>query len=420
VALSEKDISRRFSWKRVLIPVLIGLGVATWLLISHLNQVTFEAVSDGSGPYIWMPSGADSVVNLSDTTAFVLRETAELAPGTPTYVRGTAADALGNINWTWYTTFWLLMALLTVAVRDLGYMYRLRVLTDQQLSWRQCFDVIMLWEFASALTPSVVGGSGVAMFIINREGVSLGKSTAVVMVTAMLDELFYILMVPVVLITVGTANLFVWQGDSSLFGWQLNTEGIFWVGYGFIVLLTVVIVTGIFLFPQATKRCLSLVFRLRLLRRWQEKAMNTGDEIITTSRELKGKPLKFWLQSFGATFFAWTARFWIVNFMIMAFVSYDFSENLLIYARQLAMWVIMLISPTPGGAGIAEVAFSGFLADFMPVGVPVILMAILWRLFSYYPYLFIGIFVLPRWLRRTARDKQKRAEQSQESESLTT
>ena len=59
-----------------------------------------------------------------------------------------------------------------VVIRDLGYMYRIRVLTDKYLSWRKSFDVIMLWEFASALTPSVVGGSGIAIFILNREKIN--------------------------------------------------------------------------------------------------------------------------------------------------------------------------------------------------------------------------------------------------------
>src|SRR5690606_16882407 len=90
----------------------------------------------------------------------------------------TYKDTLGDIDWTWTSTIWILMALLGMVIRDLAYMYRIRVLTDNELSWKQSFRVIMLWEFASALTPSVVGGSGIAMFILNREKINLGKSTA--------------------------------------------------------------------------------------------------------------------------------------------------------------------------------------------------------------------------------------------------
>ena len=125
---------------------------------------------------------------------------------------------------------------------------------------------------------------------------------------------------------------------------------------------------------------------------------------MTTSGELKGKPLTFWIKAFSATIASWTARYWVVNFLILAFIAVD--EHLLIYARQLVMWVIMLISPTPGSTGVAEIAFSGFLKDFIPIGLAGTL-ALLWRLVSYYPYLFIGAVILPKWLRRTHAPKNE-------------
>jgi uncharacterized membrane protein YbhN (UPF0104 family) len=302
------------------------------------------------------------------------------------------------IDWTWSSSFWIVVSLIMMAIRDLAYMYRIRVLTDYQINWRNSFDTIMLWEFASAITPSVVGGSGVAIYIVNKEGVSMGKSTAVVMTTAMLDELFYILMVPIVILAVVFQDLFPVDMQKQIFGYTLGTEGIFLVGYGFIVFLTSVISYAIFFRPRGFKWVLLKIFRLPFLRKRRIDAAATGDEIIVTSKELKGKPFKFWFKAFAATLFSWTARYWVVNFLILAFVSVD--QHLLIYARQLVMWVIMLISPTPGGTGVAELAFSGFLKDFIPLGLAATL-AFLWRLVSYYPYLFIGAIILPRWIKKT-------------------
>ncbi len=307
-------------------------------------------------------------------------------------------NAFASLDWGWISAFWIFMSLIAVATRDLGYMYRLRVLTEKDISWRNSFDVIMLWEFASAISPSVVGGSGVAIFIVNKEGIKLGRSTAVVMVTAFLDELFYILMVPIVLIIVGTTTLFPKEAAEYV-GGTLGAEIIFYVGYGFILMLTTIILLGIFFFPNGLKRILVMFTFIPFLRKWRRQATETGNEIITTSKELKGKNWKFWARAFGATFFSWTARFWVVNCLIMAIASIPFSEHLLVYARQLVMWVIMLISPTPGGAGIAEIAFKGFLAQFIPFGVAGTL-ALLWRIFTYYPYLFIGAIILPRWIRK--------------------
>ena len=85
----------------------------------------------------------------------------------------------------------------------------------------------------------------------------------------------------------------------------------------------------------------------------------------------------------------------------MAFGSLSLYENMMVYARQLIMWVIMMISPTPGGSGLAEISFSAFLSDFIHGDLLIVItIAILWRILSYYPYLFIGAIIFPHWLKR--------------------
>jgi uncharacterized membrane protein YbhN (UPF0104 family) len=64
------------------------------------------------------------------------------------------------------------------------------------------------------------------------------------------------------------------------------------------------------------------------------------------------------------------------------------------------MWIILLVSPTPGGSGVAEFIFSDFLGDLIPNIVWAVPLALLWRLLTYYPYLFIGAFLIPRGVKR--------------------
>ncbi len=337
-----------FQLKRIIIPLVLGLGVAAFLVYRDFDK-----------------------------------------------------DAFLDIPWTVYTFLWLLIAILLQAIRDLAYMYRLRVLTDKKISWRHSFDVVMLWEFASSITPSIVGGSAIALFIVNKEGISMGRTTAIVMITAMLDELFYILMVPVVILLIGIDNLFV---DDNAFFLNLGGEQAFIFGYSFILLLTLIITSAVFISPKGFKKTIVGLSSLPYIRRWKHKAVQTGDDIITTSKEMKGKSFMFWFKAFGATVFSWSARFWVVNALIMAFRSTPgefthISDQLLIYGRQLIMWVILLVSPTPGGSGVAEYAFPVFLGEFIPDGLEAAL-GLLWRLLSYYPYLFIGFIILPFWIRR--------------------
>ena len=311
-------------------------------------------------------------------------------------------EALSAINWTWTSTLWIGVALVMVALRDIGYMIRIRILTEKKLNWRQAFDVIMLWEFASSVTPSIVGGSSIAILIINKEKISLGRSTAVVMITAFLDALFYVLMIPLLLLIVGWSTLFPLELQKEVFGITLGAREIFIVGYVFILALISLIWLAIFRYPEAAKRLMVGVFSIPFLRKWRRGAVDTGNELIVTSVELRSKPWSFWFSAFVATFLSWTARFWVVNFLILAFTLTDISivDHFLIYARQLVMWVILLISPTPGGAGVAEVAFSGFLQQFIsPLGLAISI-GVIWRIMTYYPYLLIGAIVLPRWIQR--------------------
>ena len=57
------------------------------------------------------------------------------------------------------------------------------------------------------------------------------------------------------------------------------------------------------------------------MRRWRYDVIQIGDDIITTSKELKGKAANYWLKAFGATYVSWTARYLVVNFLILAFIS---------------------------------------------------------------------------------------------------
>jgi uncharacterized protein (TIRG00374 family) len=92
----------------------------------------------------------------------------------------------------------------------------------------------------------------------------------------------------------------------------------------------------------------------------------------------------------------------VVNALLVAFWfnHYDWARHFLIFARQLVMWIIMLITPTPGGSGFAEFLFAEYFAEFLPVAGVGVVMAVLWRLVSYYPYLVAGIWLVPRWLVR--------------------
>jgi uncharacterized protein (TIRG00374 family) len=373
---------------KIYLPIALGLAVTLVLFYYALKDVKFQQVEKGKGNFVWIDYNNNKQIDFTNEKDFVTADQGD-------FIKITTRDTLKNINWNSNILLFITLAILMMIVRDLGYIIRIRLLTDKQLSWRQSFRVIMLWEFASALTPGVVGGAAIAMFILNKEGVKIGRATALVLITALMDELFYVIIVPAVIIFAGTDTFFPQAFSQEFLGMKFNAQGIFWIGFAIICLITVLLFTAIFIFPLGFKKIMLWICKLPFLKRYTAQAEKTGNDIITTSNELKGKNILYWLKVFGATAFSWTGRFLVINFIIQAFAPV--ANQLMVFARQLTMWVIMLVSPTPGGSGIAEIAFSGFLADLLPFGLAAIL-AVMWRLISYYPYLFIGSFLLPQWI----------------------
>jgi uncharacterized protein (TIRG00374 family) len=335
---------------RVFFAVLIGLGIVAFLLIKDFNKEAFKL----------MPI-------------------------------------------TFSALMFLGLALLFMVFRDLGYMIRIRILTKNDLTWRQSFRVIMLWEFSSALMPSAVGGTTIAMIFVNKEGINLGRSTAVVMATSFLDEVYFILMFPLLLLTIKVSRLFD-VGVSSEFLWFAV------IGYSLKLIYTVILSYGLFVNPRGLKWLLLWLFKLPFLRKFRYNAYLTGSDIVTSSTQLKKESFGFWFKAFLATVFSWTSRYWVVNALMLAF--FTISDHFLLFARQLVMSNMMLLSPTPGASGVSEFIFTKYLGDLIPVDAAVIgsvsvLLALLWRLISYYPYLIIGTFIIPGWLKVSFGRKKK-------------
>lgn len=342
---SMAGITQHFKLRRIAYPLIIGLGIAFWIVYKNYDQ-----------------------------------------------------DLFGFFVWTRTAFLGLLLAMLMMVIRDWAYMYRLRVLTNQHLSWKQAFQVIMLWEFSSAVSPSMVGGTAPAIYFLYKEGINTGKSTAVVLVAIFLDELFFIIMVPLMYLIFGnkvfpSENLVVLSSGLNV---------ILVIGYLAIFVYTLALAYALFINPHAFKWLLSWIFLIPFLRPWRMKMRKLANQLIMTSNEMKGKTFGYWVKAFLATVFSWTARYWVVNFIFIAFFfdHLGLFEHFLVYARQLTMWIILLISPTPGGSGMAELVFEGFLGDLLPNLAWALPLAVLWRFFSYYPYLLMGVLVMPSWVRR--------------------
>lgn len=357
---SQYEMLKRLRPGRAVIPVIIGLVVVLWFMAKDLNL-----------------------------------------------------HSLKEITFTWRSVFWLSVAILFLCLRTFSYMARIRILTGNKITWLQSFRIIMLWEFTSAITPSTVGGTAFAVVFLNKEGISVGRSASVVLATSFLDELYFVVFFPLLILLMGWKTIFITsiQGAGTVI--MNNLVYVALIGYAIILAWVLFVGYGLFFKPEAIRKSIVAIFRLPVLRRWQQQAEKSGNDIVSTSNELKKESVSFWSKTLLHTFITWTSRYLLVNAILMAFFS--ISDHLLIFARQLILWIMMIISPTPGGSGFAEIILGRYLSDLIPVddvhahGVS-LAMAFIWRILSYYPFLIAGAIILPGWIGRKfikSADKKK-------------
>jgi len=296
------------------------------------------------------------------------------------------------------SVFWLAMAVVALLVRDLFYIYRIRHLTRGQLSWTGSMYTIFLWEFSSAVSPSAVGGTAVASFLLLKEGISFGKSLAYVLVSAVLDNMFFIL-VGAVVITISFTGGYP-QGSifPTLSESTTAVEAVFFTSYTVITLYTILMAYGLFVKPEFIKWLFIKLTSFRWLKRFQHAAEEQGNELVIASAELKGIHIGYWIRAILSTLVVWVARYFIVNCLISAVNEISFSDHTFIFSRHVVLWVILLIGFTPGASGIAEIAFKAFFEPFS--GTFTSITSIVWRIVTYYPYLILGVIFLPRWINR--------------------
>jgi uncharacterized protein (TIRG00374 family) len=343
---TDQQVLKQFGWKRLTIPVIIAVVV----LIYAVYQIRQEGI-----------------------------------------------NPLTDIEWTGWVLGMIALGFACMFMRDFGYIWRMRILTDKKLSWKSAFQVTLLWEFSSAISPSVVGGSALAIFMLIKEKISAGRTTAIVFITIFLDELFYILILPISLLAVDQAQIFEpLEAGESILGTSLMVG--FWIAYAVLVAYTTFLAFALFIRPDQTSRLLRRLFRTRLLRRWETGGAKTADELLISAREFRTKSFRYWLKAWFATCFAWFGRYLVVNCLLAAFVlGLGFSEHLISFARQAVMFVVMIVSPTPGSSGVAEEMFKLLLSDYSGL---ITVIVVLWRGITYYPYLFLGVPLLPIWYRR--------------------
>lgn len=301
-------------------------------------------------------------------------------------------EVFKGFEFSWRMAVAIVAAAVFVIGRDFGLSWRFHIIAGGDLSWSRAIKVDLMCAFTSAITPSVVGGSALAVFYLNREGINIGRSTTLTLTTLFLDELFFVIFCPILVLLIPNDELFgAAQAQTFVSGIQI----VFWIVYAGIVIWTAILFAGIIAKPQAVANMMHKLFSLKPLHRWQGAIDRTTSNMIETSDFVKTASRKWWVKVFGATVVSWFSRYLVVNALFWGFVPA--ASGLLVFGRQFVVWVVLMVSPTPGGSGISEWLFTNYYGDLIGNVSIALILALLWRVLSYYVYLIAGCCLLPSY-----------------------
>lgn len=309
------------------------------------------------------------------------------------------ADEFNKINWNFHVLIWVGMAIFMYVLRHLFYAWRLRIWTEKQFSWNKSIELIFIWEFATSVSPTSIGGAAVALVLLAQEKISGSKTVSIVLYSVVVDTLFLFISIPLLYWIIGP-NIIRPGMEASL-----GSNG---YAYTLLIILLVmgfygaIFFYGLFINPKQLKRFLLMLSKVRWLKKFRRNLRNTAYDVVISSKELANKPWKFHANVGLSTVGAWTARFLAINCLIIALTQLpatNFWDQLVIFGRGQILYAITAFSPTPGAAGVAELFFGGFFSDYISRSVAV-LAAFFWRFITYYPYLIIGVIIIPNWIRK--------------------
>jgi hypothetical protein len=275
----------------------------------------------------------------------------------------------------------LVIALIVSLTRVWFSAAKIRFLSEKKLDWYASVRVVLAWDFTSAVTPSTIGGAPMATYAMTKEGLKLGDSGAIILYGVLLDQIWFALAIPILLIS----GIFyeVVPPEIGLVGDV--SMGLLYVG---LLSYAGLLAYGVLVNPTAIKRVVKFVFKLPVLRRMGDKVEEEAENLEEYAQQLGQKPLSFLLKAFFLSTMSWLARIALPTIVVLSLLP---APEVLSVLRSLAMNLAFLVVPTPGGSGGVEGLFVLFQGPLISREGFIGLAVFLWRIISYYISIGLGI-----------------------------
>lgn len=288
-----------------------------------------------------------------------------------------------------------LLAFAMVVLQDCFSALRIYFLSEKKISFKNAFTASLLIQFANAITPPIASSTAIPMYIFSRGNIGWAKSMLIVVLNMILDQIMFIILIPLLWFIFGEARIFGFLHQSSK-GFNQNIFGVLIFGYSSFLLVTGFISTILFISPRTAIEAVFYVLKRLKLLNFYLKIKPFLHQLYKVSFLLKNKPSVFWLKLAVITVFIWFLKFLCASFLLFPMLKEG--EFFISVFRQYFLTLIQLAIPTPGGSGTAEMGFLYFFKDIIGNIETLPLIAAIWRIETFYYYIIIGIILFPIWL----------------------
>jgi uncharacterized protein (TIRG00374 family) len=273
---------------------------------------------------------------------------------------------------------------------------RLKVLSNAidknvKISLIEATKIVIANLFLASITPSMAGGEPIRIYLLNKDGMSIGGSTAVVLGERLIDAIFMIVTVPIA--------FFIYKDliENEYLSLSLVIAMLFFI-------IGILIFVYAIKFPDKTKGFLIAInnkfsrfskkkeSRKKIVEKINSEVDNFHNSMVFFAKEGRKAFL------FGAVL---TVLLWSTGFMIpsMILLSLDlppfFIES---YMAQLLLLIVVMLPTTPGSSGIAELGINGLYRILLGTSNEYLIgiFVLLFRLITYHMNLIAGAIFMHR------------------------
>jgi uncharacterized protein (TIRG00374 family) len=256
--------------------------------------------------------------------------------------------------------------------------------TNVKISLWQSTKIVIANLFLACITPSMAGGEPVRIYLLNKNGMTFGCSTAVVLGERLIDAIFILIMIPIA--------LFIFKDIKDL--------GLISIGLTIgVIIFIIFVILFIYSIIKPDKTKAFLIYLSKKFRRFFKKESESKivqrinyevDEFHKSMHCFIDQNKKLLFLTSILTFMFWSVGFLIPSFILLGLgLPPFFLES---YAAQIILLIIIMMPLTPGSSGIAEVSLYGLYGVLIGTSSSIFIgvFIILYRFISFHMNLIAG------------------------------